>query len=177
MTTDDTPARGPDPVMASGRKNGKKPRPSKPKGAAPLRIDPKKIDFPEAVSAERDPYWVGLLPREQSDGSTGLPFFRWSIGGVVFVWKQGPINNDTYTGPMGGVVRLTKAQRDQLLELISRRVVRRIGNSHRVLEIDSPRYVRDQRDVPIGAYLYIYPLDSDAVHNRPTTEPQPLIDW
>lgn len=132
---------------------------------------------------ERKPYWVGTMPK--------CPLWNQCVGGISFPRSHAPMTNrGKQRGPPGQIVMLSDRQVSHVLSEVQRRVVRRVGKGYRVLEVmfppdidatgkhaepwPNPRYRAEERDKPLGCYLYMHPCNPKNPQARPLPDPKPL---
>jgi hypothetical protein len=125
---------------------------------------------PARARTAAKPFWVGTLPES--------PLFNWTApGGVRFVRESERLEGGVRHKTKGQVVRLDEVQLARLLAGVQQHVIRNaksMTGQARVWCVDDIAYRADPSDVPIGSFLYCYPLDPDNIHNRPTLSPRPL---
>ncbi len=139
-----------------------------PETGVPLKVRPVR---PATPRGERLPYWCGTLP--------GAPFAHVAAGGVSFEGDRWEGSGAGKSLSRGAVHRLADAQVEFARKKVAEKVVRSIsapeGAAPRAVILDSsdPRYLPENGDVPLGAWLYMIELSPGREHLRPT-DPEPM---
>lgn len=139
--------------------------PVAPEYARPFSVTPAVI--PPAALEPRLPYWCGVLQT--------APLHSWTCpgSGARFVRRTGGQDDrgQWLNKSLGQVVFLTKDQLDRTLKAIANHVVRVIGTTGYIWDVNYHAYRADPQDQPLAKHLFVYPLDPLAPHNRPVADP------
>jgi len=122
----------------------------------------------------RAPYWCGTLP--------DCPLTSPSCNGVSFETVRYKTDASGVTTSERGVVHwLDEDTVRATLERLAAKVVRIVRDEKTGavgscwnLDVRNHGYVREDRDVPLGCYLYMVQLDPQALHVRPEN-PEPIV--
>jgi len=132
----------------------------------------------EETHHARHTYWLGTADT--------CPVQNVTVGGITFPRAMGELidkdggGQPTFTGGRGDMVELTDDQVERIQKAVARKVLRWVGSGANrrpmKLDMDSPYYIQQKADEPLGRYLYMLRTDDLPFDARRTGTPEPMVD-